>query len=256
MIGIAIYFGITYDELSVANPEVNPNFLSVGTQLIIPLPQGETGENGGVEPAAPELLPLQTGEVICYPVRSGGVWCSLVVTNPLEISAENVAATIRLYDSAGEEVANLPAYSLLNLLSPGAEIPLAVYFAPPVPEWRSAQGQLVSADEANQSNTRYQSGEITELNTTPLNEDQLGFQVSGSLSFSSNGNGETSRPGQQYVWVLAIGYDGDGQIVGLRRWEAPADQLGDQVDFSFQVFSMGRPIESVRVLTESRIPQP
>jgi len=37
LIAIAVRFGITLDELQVANPDVNPNILSLGTQLVIPV---------------------------------------------------------------------------------------------------------------------------------------------------------------------------------------------------------------------------
>jgi len=256
MIGIAIYFGITYDQLSLANPEVNPNFLSVGTQLIIPLPKAEADGEGTSEPASPEVLPLQTGQVFCYPVRSGGMWCYLAVTNTTSSPAENITGVLRLYNPSGEETASQTAHSMLNLLSPGGVMPLAAYFSPPLPKWSSAQGQLVSAVEANQSETRYLSGELKDLNSVPLNEDQLGFQVSGNLVYSLPAREDGSLPELSYVWVLVTAYDTDGAIVGLRRWEAETDQLGPEMSFDIQVFSLGKPIETVQVLSEARIIQP
>ena len=256
MIGIAIYFGITYDQLSLANPEVNPNFLSVGTQLIIPLPAAEADSEGTSEPASPEVLPLQTGEVFCYLVRSGGLWCYLPITNTLSTPAENITGIVRLYNQSGEETASQTAYNMLNLLSPGGSMPLAAYFSPPIPKWSSAQGQLVSAVEANQSETRYLTGELKDLNSVPLNDDQLGFQVSGNLVYSLPAREDGSLPELSYVWVLATAYDSDGAIVGVRRWESEADQLGTEVSFDVQVFSLGKPIETVQVLSEARLTQP
>lgn len=37
MFSIALYYGITLDELKAANPEVNPNAMSLGTVLLIPV---------------------------------------------------------------------------------------------------------------------------------------------------------------------------------------------------------------------------
>jgi LysM repeat protein len=256
MIGIATYFGITYDELSLANPGVNPNFLSLGEQLIIPLPEGETAGDGSAEQSTQEVLPLLIGEVNCSPVRSGGLWCYLPVTNTLEVPAENISGVIRLYNHVGEETASQPAYSLLNLLSPGMQMPLAAYFAPPVPLWNNSLGQLTQAVEANQTDIRYQTREIQNLRNMPVDDAQLGFQVSGSLVFPSPTVEESAIPALEYVWVLVTAYDVEGLIVGFRRWEAPLDQLEGQIDFSLQVFSLGKPIETIEVLAESRTSQP
>lgn len=256
MIGIAINFGITYDELSLANPEVNPNFLSVGTQLIIPLPEEETSSQGAGETVVPEVLPLQTGEVLCYPTRSGGLWCYWPVTNTMQVPVENIAGIIRLYDSRGEEVANQMAYSLLNLLLPGDSMPLAAYFSPPVPAWKSVQGQLSSSVEANQSETRYLKNEIRNLNLVPVDQERLGYQISGSMAAPPAGDAEGASPELNYAWVLAMAYDIDGKLVGVRRWEALPEQLGAEIFFDFQIFSLGKPIETVDVFAESRASQP
>jgi hypothetical protein len=56
----------------------------------------------------------------------------------------------------------------------------------------------------------------------------------------------------QYVWVVAVAYDADGGVAGVRRWEASSDQLTESPSFSFFVFSVGRAIESVEVLFEAR----
>jgi LysM repeat protein len=256
MIGIAINFGITYDELSLANPEVNPNFLSVGTQLVIPLPEVENTGEGAAETVVPEVLPLQTGEVLCYPVRSGGMWCYWPVTNTTQVPAENIAGIIRLYDERGEEVATQSAYSFLNLLPAGNSMPLAAYFSPPVPSWKSVQGQLSSAVEANQSEIRYLKTEIQNLERVPITQERLGYQISGSLVLPTAGEEEGTSQELNYAWVLAVAYDLEGKLVGIRRWEAAPEQLGAEINFDFQIFSLGKQIEKVDVLAEARANQP
>ena len=256
MIGIAKYFGITYDELSLANPEVNPNFLSVGTTLIIPLPQDQSGDAGSEGQPGPELLPLQTGEVNCYAVSSGGLWCYWSVTNQLDIPAENIAGVIRLLDQAGEETTSQPAYSLLNLLAPGKSMPMAAYFAPPVPAWSTVQGQLTSAVQANQAEIRYQTGDIQNLQTLPVQDNPLGFQINGNLVFSAPVDADGTVLGVEYAWVLVIGYDAEGTVVGLRRWESSPQQIEGTLNFGLEVFSLGKPIEAVEVLSEIKTSKP
>lgn len=250
LIGIASYFGITLDELTLANPDVNPNFLSVGTQLVIPLPEGEDQPDAPAS-GEPEIMPVQTGALTCTPNQLGGMWCFWPVSNTLDQPVENLSALVRLYDQNGEEVLSQTAYSLLNVLRPGEQIPLAVYFRPPVPEWETSQAQLSSAAAANQVEERYYSVEITSLQTEPLDEDRLGYQVGGTLTLSPLTE-EAADVSPAYVWVVAVAYDESGQVVGLRRWEAPADALDAVNPFSFEVFSLGEPIDWVEVLAEAR----
>jgi LysM repeat protein len=239
MIEIALRFGITLDELQLANPEVSPNFLSIGTQLIIPLSfEGEEGATGN------EVLPLVDGALDCTPIRSGGMWCYWLVANPLEEPVENIAAVIRLYDLNGEQVASRQAAAALNVLGPGQQTPLAVYFQPPVPNWQLAQGQLVSAVIANQYELRYLQGDLEQL-VVDVHPDGLGALVSGRIRFAGG-----QQPG--YVWVLAVAYDEEGVVVGVRRWEASAEERSAVQDFSFEVFTLNRSIDRVAVSFEAR----
>jgi LysM repeat protein len=249
MIGIAAYYGITLDELTLANPEANPNFLTIGTQLVIPLP--EEGEQADASSTTdPEILPVQTGELICTPNQLGGLQCFLPMTNNLEQPLENLAALIRLFDASGEEVLSLPGYSLVNVLMPGEQIPIAVYFPPPLPEWDTVQAQLTSAAAANEVEARYLNTEIMNLNTDPLSDDRLGYQISGTLTLSPLP--DETLP--DYAWVVAVAYDASDQPVGVRRWEAGPDQLAGSIDFTFQVYSLSGPIERVELLSEGRAP--
>ena len=49
------------------------------------------------------------------------------------------------------------------------------------------------------------------------------------------------------VWVLAMAYDAEGNVVGVRRWEG----LGE-TQFDFWVFSLGPEIAEVKLLVEAR----
>jgi LysM repeat protein len=244
MIAIASRFGITLDELQVANPEVSPNYLSVGTQLVIPLKFDDE------EPAAEQLLPIEEGEIECFQIRSGGVWCYWLVGNTLEQPVENISAVIRLYDGLGQLVISKAAVPLLNILEPGAQTPITVFFEPPVPSWQLAQGQLQTVVAANQFSERYISGSFEGMNIS-ISQDDLQADISGTLRL-------TTEQLPEYVWVLAVAYDSENAVVGVRRWEASEDQLTDNTPtFAFQVFTLGRPIDHVDMLFEARaLPAP
>ena len=245
LIAIAVRFGITLDELQVANPEANPNLLSLGTQLVIPVSFEEQEESSSSGVA------LEAGEVECFTIRSGGVRCYLMVTNPLDDAVENISGVIRLYDQSGQQVSSQKAAAFLNLLEPEMQAPLAAFFDPPVGEWQLAQGQILTAVTVNQYAERYLPGEVERLRVE-VADDGLQAEVGGKLIF------EAGRL-PEYVWILAIAYDANGDFVGVKRWEAPFDLLSDVLDFSFEVYSLGRPIDQITIQFEARTagsPQP
>ncbi|MEJ2757289.1 MAG: LysM peptidoglycan-binding domain-containing protein [Anaerolineales bacterium] len=244
LIGIATFYGVTTEAIMTANPGIDPNFLSIGDQLIIPLPVAEV--DGEDVTAQPQTLPLETGPVNCYRLRTEGWWCFFEVTNTLEQPAENITALVRLFGAQGEDVAGQTVAALVNVLRPGEHLALAAYFPPPVGDWTEAQGQLLSAAQANQVDTRYLPVTLGEMQTLPLTEDGLGMTVSGSVQLPADASVE-------YVWVLATAYDADGAVVGVRRWEANPEQIaGGEGSFSLEIYSMGKPIERVDMLAESR----
>jgi hypothetical protein len=49
------------------------------------------------------------------------------------------------------------------------------------------------------------------------------------------------------VWVLAVAYDVEGNVVGVRRWEGLAE-----TQFEFWVYSLGPEIAEVKLLVEAR----
>lgn len=246
--GIAAYYGVTIEAILTSNPGIDPNFLSIGDQLVIPLPVAEV--DGEAVTAQAQTLPLETGPVNCYRQRSEGWWCFLEVTNTLEQPAENITALVRLFDAKRKEVASQTAAALLNVLHPGEHLALAAYFPPSVGAWSEAQGQLLSAAEANEVDTRYLPVTLGEFETTPLTEDGLEVNVNGSVQVPADVS-------VGYLWVLATAYDDTGVVVGVRRWEAdPAQVVAGEAFFAFEVSSMGKPIERVDLLAESRASEP
>ena len=246
LIGIANTFGITLDELLIANPGVNANLLIVGEPLVIPLP---TDEENAPATASAEVLPLTVSAVTCHQNPLEGMWCLWPVSNSTEQPVENLAGIIRLYDRGGKLVQSQTAYNLLNVLLPGQKTALAVYFPPPLPDWERAEGQLISAAPANQYQERYLAAAVIDFTADPLDEAGLGMQVSGNIqvTFPEEGAPPASR------WVLALALDANGEIIGLRRWTAQEEgPIEETVNFSFQLASLGGPIEEVELLVEAR----
>jgi hypothetical protein len=278
MLGIALKYGISLEDLKAANPEVDPGFLVIDSFLVIPL--------GGQIPSSlptPTPLAVRWSEPLCYPTGDGGLWCFLSVENDQPVAVENLSAWIGLFGPQDENFAGKVAISPLNVLQPNQTIPLIAFFAPPVEAGWSVRGELLTALAVSESDPRYLDAEVI-LNEVNIDPTGLQAKVSGEVWLPSK-----SAP--SLVWLAAVAYDKVGNIVGVRRWEANAPcgtpggiqpsstlstfstltqtpALGTPtailqpsstpasrelcVPFKFSVYSLGEAIERVELLVEAR----
>jgi len=242
LIGIAARFKVSLSDLLTANPGVDPSLMPVGTELVIP----QDGESGGGGLPSPTPVAVSYTQPDCYATTDGGLWCFMVVKNDRPAGMENLAAMIRLYTRDGKEVASKEAIALLNLLPAGRQIPLMAFFTAPVPDWEFSQGELVSALDIPAGDERYLAVEI-EGKQVEIGEDGLQARVQGMVRLSA-AEGEAGS-----VWVVAVGYDADGRVVGVRRWESGTVlAAGKRTNFELLLYSLGPEIAQVDVLVEAR----
>jgi hypothetical protein len=272
MLGIALKYGVSLDDLKAANPDVDPGFLVIDSLLVIPL-----------EGQIPSVLPTPTPLAVlwrapsCYPTGEGGVWCFIRVENNLPVAVENLSAWIGLFGPQGDNFASQVAIAPLNIIQPGQVLPLMAYFSPPVEAGWTVRGELLTALAVSATDSRYLDAQVI---LDEINIDPVGLQAEV--------NGEVWLPAKSapsLIWLAAVAYDGNGGIVGVRKWEASAPcgtpvgirpsstftktpatgtltavplpsstpaPLEVCVSFKFSVYSLGEAIERVEVLVEAR----
>jgi hypothetical protein len=239
LIGIAQRNAVTLQALMDANPGISPSALPVGTKLVIP------AGSQTPEIPIPTPFPLPVQQVRCWSELTGGLWCFALMQNDSTATLENLSAQFDLLDSSGQERASQTAYGLLDILGPGASMPLAVHFAPPGIKDARVRLTLLTAFRLLPGDTRYLG---VRLENTLVSIDASGqtAQVSGDVLLTGAGMANS-------LWVLACAYDADGNVVGLRRWDAPAALTADApLAFDFQVYSVGPGIARVEFLAEAR----
>jgi len=236
MLGIALQYAVTLEELQAANLGVDPQFLSVGTGLIIPL-------EGEILQVVPTATPVETTwhPPICYRTGDDGAWCFLLVENNGSTTLENLSAWIGLYDPAGMVFASQIAVGPLNIIRPGQSMPLVVFFPPPIPAEFTVSGELLTALDLPLEDTRYLDWPIY-IEYVEINN---GVGISATLAGMIELPEDRTAPGQ--VWVVAVAYDQDGNVVGMRKWDSEGEQ-----SFEMSVYSLGGAIERVEVLVEIR----
>lgn len=262
LLGIALRNGVSLEDLMAANPQVDPNFLSIGAKLVIP-----AGESAPQAPPSPTPLPVRLGTPACYRAADGGLWCFTLARNDRSGSLENLAARLTLYSAEGEFLAEEVAIAPLNLLPAGREAPLTAFF-PSFPAGPfTPVVELLAAMEAGGA-ARYLKTSL-QVERSEIEPGGLQATVSGTVTLA-----RASSPAT-LLWLVAVAYDGEGKVAGVRKWEAgepteiaestatPAAQLtpaappvllrpGESLPFEITVYSLGAQIARLEVLAEAR----
>ncbi len=234
LLGIALKFGITLKALQQANPGVDPQFLSVGTRLIIPV----NGDNPAGLPT-PTPMPVTVGQPFCAPQADGSAMCLVTVRNPGQQALESVGVWLVMADGGEQQVE-----SLLDVLPPGKSTVLVARFldAPPPPYRVAARVLRALPLPAESQSQRYATARVR------------GLQIS-IAGMVARVKGEVVLPKDaalKAVWVLGVAYGPQGQPVGVRRWEAPLPIDAKTPNaFDFEVYSVGPPIQRVEVQAEA-----
>ncbi len=237
---IAEKFNVSLDVLMAANPNVDPNSMSLGQKLNIPSnPRNPTDES------TPTPVPFPVQQIACYPTSDRGMWCFVLVHNDSNDFMENITAQVSL-TSNGQTISSQTALLPLNILPPNSSMPLTVFFAPDVPTSAKPQAQILTGIRLLSGDERYLPAT---LQNTLVQVDWSGLsaQVSGQVILPAN-----SKPAK-LIWVAAVTYDESGRVTGVRRWESNAGpSAGGSLPFAFMVSSVAGKISRVDFAVEAR----
>jgi LysM repeat protein len=240
--GLALKYGISLAEIMAANPEIDPRMISIGTAIIIPSAVGEESETApqafeaGVSIKSPHCL-LNAG---------GGLTCFSAVLNELDSPVENISLNFILLDADQNEITSQLSYAPLNLLPGGAAMPFLANFQGPMPSSYSIRANLAGALPGADSPERYLSHSL-EGATAEIAADGLSARVTGQVQLAPD------QANAGTTWVLAVGYNHNGDVICLRRWEDTAGiEAGQSRSFEFTIYSSLEKIERVEFLSESR----
>jgi len=256
MFSIALYYGISLDELKAANPDVNPNAMGVGTVLIIPIDPNEAEEF--LPENATQNLPTLNwqgaagikGEAACYPTVLGGTYCLAEVENQGEEALENVSVLFMIFDQNDRLTAEMTAFTPLNVLDVDGVLPVMAYLPEDVPEGGRIEAEVNFWLPMMPEDDRYALAQVTDQQIE-FDGKSLVAEVSGEIAVEADDRELAS------LWLLVVAYDQKGVPVGLRRWEAdlPLNRL-KKIPFETYVYSLDGPIDSIRFLVESRFQTP
>ena len=233
LIGIAFRFGLTLADLLAANPGIDPQFLSIGDDLIIPLLDN---------PAAAAAVPTPVGFVVpvgsmdCYPSADGSLWCFQMFENQGGQAVEGVSAQFTLYDREGEPLDTRIGRSPVNLFPTGETMPLAAWFPGAGPVYGTAGLTVLSALPVQVNDPRYIDVSI-DFSVALDGEAAL---VSGIVEAEAGESLSAYRLG-------LVALDAEGVVVGVRVLELDG---GGPASFEVVVYSLSEAVDQVIVFAE------
>lgn len=236
---IAYLHGVKLADLIEANPDVDPNFLSVGMTLTIP-----RSVDNSFSQLYPTPIPVDIASPICYSNLVNGLWCFADVHNTQPYDIENISAEFKLSSKNPERVIIQFAYSPINVLPASSNIPLTVYFKPPIPKDYQVIVNPLTVIPTSREIDRY----LTPLlinKEIDISENNKKGVISGELKI-------LEEVDAKIIWIVAVAYSKDGNPVGIRKWESasPLPQ-GEKKFFRFDIYSLGPQISDITLFIEA-----
>lgn len=229
LLGIALQYGVTLDELYQVNGVLKPELLQIGQAVVIPIPGSvgrSTNNNSGavIAPTQPPL-PVQVEHAARYQTPVGSVWVLGEVFNSTDQPIENVQVRVSLLDATGAEVDSALPFVALDAISPGERAPFNVLFDNPPAQVIDIQAYVVRADPSYNHDARYATLKVSDVQTK---QEGTQYRVSGKVT----NTGTTNAAGAQVVITL---HDSKGRVTGFRQYGLADDQLGSGGTVTFDV---------------------
>ncbi len=229
LLGIALQYNVTLEELYQVNGVLKPELLQIGQSIVIPVPGSvgkPAGDNSGavIAPTQPPL-PVKVENAARYQTPVGSIWVLGEVFNSTDQPIENVQVRVALLDAAGQEIASESPFLALDAVAPGSRAPFSVLFDTPPNGVIDFQAYVVRADQAYNYGSRYAQLQVTDVQTRPVGS-QVG--VSGKVA----NTGSSNAVGAHVVITL---YDDKGRVTGFRQFPLPDDQLAAGGTTTFDV---------------------
>jgi LysM repeat protein len=234
---LAEQFQVSQDLLRAANPDLNPNSMSIGQTILIPNPANPIAAASTLTP-----VPAPVAQAVCHPTADSGLWCFALIQNNTTDLFENVSAQITLLDPDDNVTASQTAFTPLNIIPPNTSMPVYVFF----PNTSADVHPRVQVLSALQADAGGYLPAVINQSLAQIDWDGRSAQLSGDIYLPPESQAATQ------AWVAAVAYDKYGTVVGVRRWEGGGIQPGTSIQFNFAVSSLGGDIEAVEFFVQAR----
>ena len=228
LLGVALQYNITLDQLQQANGVLRPEALQIGQELVIPV--------GGVVQAAPDsesgvLLPTPTPVAVdvqntaLYQTPVGSLWVVGEVFNPGTEPLENVQVRISLLDASSVEVAADSKFVALEAVPPQGRSPFGVLFDNPPAGAAAFQVIAIRSEPSRNAAARYPQLQVADPKSQ---QDGATYHLTGSIVNDGSTNAVETN-------VVATLYDQQQRVLAFRQVVISDGQIAAGAAVTFDV---------------------
>ncbi len=223
LLKIAIQFDISTEAIQEANGIIDPRFLQIGQELVIPPPETDPEEPPTPTPTPP---PLDIEAVNFVETRQGTLWGLGEVSNPGPDYLTQVVIEAALFDDAGVLLAREATFTQLDVVPPNQAVPFSILFDSPPGEFAQYQVVAVAGVPLSGQTRYYFDLEAFDLRGSP--EGIATYRISGQLRNTGQSDAESIR-------LVAVAYDENGRMLAQRQAELAVSLLKAGAISSFDI---------------------
>lgn len=243
LVGIAAARGVGLEEIMALNPDIQPELLLVGQEIIVPSrPEPEPT----VQAAADGPIQVDIAGLSMYGSATGGAWVVGEVVNNGLGAVELVQVMVTLLSSEGERLANQTVWVTPVTIPSRSRAPFGVLFSEVIPVDVAADAEIVAGQPVNDLGNRYLDLAVIDAEVTIGHSP---VEVSGQIT----NQGQFSA-GQ--ISIVTTFYDDQGLVTGYH--ELALDGVigaGERRPFAFFALPPGGEVDSAGYAIQATLVQ-
>ncbi len=237
-IGIANQYDISVENLTLANPSVNPSLMPIGITLTIPISTETTIQ------LPISTLDLEMLEMDCFNEPLGPTWCLAAIINKHSNSYVNVSASLSTLDVEGNLIQTVPVSTPILYFPAGSVMPFGFYF----PNGKADDVQFsLNITTGTEISPEIENDLWQELSSEELIIEESSTSIEIGISIEE-------IPQNSYQ-IYTIGYvlDENGTITGYRIKQQDVSDLTGPFTDTIKINSLDPEINSYELYTFIRL---
>lgn len=227
LLAIAIAQGTTTEAIVALNPAINPDFLQIGQQIVLPQPPTPAAPAASAGNSVdPSTLPAAVTQLNLYQTPLEGVWLVGEVTNEGTQPLENVQVTLALAaDETAATTQSISAWTAVSVILPGRSAPFGVLIPEPMDTLPQVSPRISGGQPVVDLGNRYLTLDVTD--TAVAHE---GAQTAVSGTVQNVGDATAVQ-----IMLVAAFYDNANRLIGYSQMALPQPlAAGQATPFTMQ----------------------
>ncbi|MEM7111577.1 MAG: LysM domain-containing protein [Chloroflexota bacterium] len=232
LLDLAIQQGVTVANIEALNPDLRPELLQIGQQVVLPPRATAVFLLGDAARSTPIPLQIALTQLQLYQMPTGAAWIVGEVLNEGEFAAEAVQVTLSLLSGAGEAAAEatqtVPIWVASSIIPPQTKAPFGILL-PSVPDSAQPAAVVSGGQTLVDVGSRYLDLAVEEVEVEA---------ETAVLTATLHNQGEATATD---IRLIATLYDQAETIIGFVQHDFAAEELdtGERLPFSLSLVGRG-----------------